>query len=316
MPKKNAPDASAGRDGHARRRRRLRPIGKPEPHHRESTELKLPIWLPQPVAAHARQVFTNNCRTESDRLLLRRLTSDLRMKGVWTELLKRKRFNYKSSKAFIYPATSRMDWSPTVRTQRRRAQTLRRMPSTVNEAEAKELELYAIMNQIVDDYTWDPELPIQDRALVAFFDQAFEFARSDSRPVPRAIAKKKREYYLKMARRIRADAEEHNSIQRIGVVGLVGVGGVRERLPLLEAALAYEELANKAAPPSGHPLLVGRKRWGDERQTGFVLELVDATAAIFGKALRGIVAIVANVAFDCGDWTAERVRKTVIIPCR
>jgi hypothetical protein len=203
-----------------------------------------------------------------------------------------------------------------VRARQRRVQTLRRMSSPVNEDEATKLELYAALYRFADVETWGQELPIQNRALVAFFDQAFEFARSNSRPVSSAIAQKKRAHYLEMASRIRADAEQHDPIEVVGVVGLAGVGSVHVRLPLLEAVLAYEELADKAAPPVGHPLLVGRKRRGNERQTGFVLELVDATTAIFGNALCGIVAIVANVAFECEYWTAERVRKAAIIPLR
>jgi hypothetical protein len=178
------------------------------------------------------------------------------------------------------------------------------------------LELYAEMDKFADIHTWGQELPIQARALMAFFDQAFEFARNDSRPVPRATAQKKRAYYLEMARRIRADAEQHDPIERVGWVGLAGLGSVHVRLPLIDAALAYEELADKAAPPAGDPLLVQRKRRGDDRQLGFVLKLVDATTAIFGTALRGVVAIVANVVIERKDWTAERVRKAAIIACR
>jgi hypothetical protein len=316
MPRENG--ARVGTANKRVRSERLRQtpsalVGEPEPRHRARIENKLPSWLPQPIAAHARQII---CRTASDELLLRRLASDFRMKGVWTELLKRKRFNYKSSEEFRYPATPRLDWSPEVRAKQRRVQTLRRTFSPINENEAKKLEVYAALNRFADVETWGRELPVQDRALVAFFDQAFEFARSNSSPVPRAVAQKKRAHYLEMASRIRADAEQHDPIQGVAVVGLAGVGSVHARLPLLEAALAYEELADKVAPPPGHPLLVGRKRRGDERQTGFVLELVDATRAIFDNALRGIVAIVANVAFECEYWTAERVRKAAIIPRR
>ena len=82
------------------------PVREPQSNHRTSTSLELPEWLPPPVACYARQI---NCQTKSDELMLRRLTSDPRMKVVWTELLKRKRTDYKSSDAFAYPATARKD---------------------------------------------------------------------------------------------------------------------------------------------------------------------------------------------------------------
>lgn len=65
-----------------------------------------------------------------------------------------------------------------------------------------------------------------------------------------------------MANRIRTDLADMGSFSN----------GV-----LTNAALAYEALAE----PPDHPLHVKRKRRGDERQTGFVLQLVDAATAIF-----------------------------------
>jgi hypothetical protein len=135
---------------------------------------------------------------------------------------------------------------------------------------------------------------MQERALVSFFSQAFEFARTDSRPVPRAVAEKKRAHYLDMADRIRTDVADLDLFSTEALV---------------DAAFAYEALADKAAPPLGHPLQVQRRRRGDERQTAFVLQLVDGSTAIFGQPLYGIVAIMANVAFDCENWTDARVRK-------
>ena len=86
-----------------------------------------------------------------------------------------------------------------------------------------------------------------------------------------------------MANRIRADVRDMNEFDS----------------PLLDAALVYEGMADAAAPPPGHPLHVQRERRGDERQTAFVLLLVDSSRAIFGQPLYGIISIVANVAFDC-----------------
>ena len=114
------------------------PVPKPQSHHRTGTDLELPEWLPPQVASYARQI---NCGTKSDELMLRRLTSDPRMKVVWSELLKRKRTDYKSSDAFAHPATARKDWYPGPRELLRRAQAIRQMSGPYNEGEAKKLEL-------------------------------------------------------------------------------------------------------------------------------------------------------------------------------
>jgi hypothetical protein len=168
------------------------------------------------------------------------------------------------------------------------------MRDPLNEHEAKRQEASAALYQAVELITLGEGLSTQEFALICFFEQAFELARNGPEPVPRVIAQKKRAHYQDMANRIREDVK-------------------RLELPnqdLMKAVFAYEELADRAAPPPGHPLLVDRKRRSDDSQTGFVIELVDATTAIFGMALHGIVAIVANVAFECDDWNAKRVRKS------
>ena len=277
---------------------RSAPVREPQPDHRATANLELPEWLPQPIASYARKK-SFSCRTKSDELMLRRLTSDPRMKGVWSELLKRKRSNYQRSEAFKYPATSQMEWwSPRVRESLRGAQTIRAKSDQDNEGLAQRIEAITKFARITDIYTWSgntfSELPIQECALVAFFSQAFEFALSDSRPVSRALALKKRAHYCNMADLIRTDVADLDSYSAKA---------------LIDAASFYEGLANNAAPPPGHPLHVQRKRRGDERQTAFLLLLVDASRAIFGQPLYGIVSIVANVVFKCQDWTDARVRK-------
>jgi hypothetical protein len=260
-----------------------------------SSKALLPEWLPQPVADYARRAFTNDCRTAPDELLLRRLSSDLRMKRVWSELLKRKRLNHRSTEAFKYPATSLKNWTSGARAGRRRVQNLRRMSDPINEAEANKVELCMAMYQVGQEHKWGSgeKLPTQQLALVAFFDQAFECARSNSRPVSRADAQAKRAHYLNMARRIRDDVKQQE---------------IRS-ITLIDAAFEYDGLADKAAPPRDDPLLVERTGRGDERQRGFVIKLVTSAAEIFGSPLYGIVAIVTNVVFERKDWTGQRVRK-------
>jgi len=215
------------------------------------------------------------------------------MKRVWQELLKRKRVNYKSTKAFKYPATCPKNWSRTARALRRRAQSLRAKSDPSHEHEAKKLELSARLYQFAELNAWE-RLSRQELALLVFFDQTLEIFRSNSKPVSRVEAQAKRERYLDMAKRIRNDVEQLDSTDR----------------RLIDAVFAYEELANQAAPSFGDPLLVERrKRNVNERQSGFVIELASTTTEIFGSPLYGIVAIVTNVVFACEDWNAQSVRK-------
>jgi hypothetical protein len=294
MPKKDDPRANA--EAKARRSRRnqrnvrRRSVSDPQPLRRTTAEIELPEWLPPAVARHARI----SCKTASDELMLRRLISDLRMRTVWTELLKRKRSNYESSDAFKYPATERIDWELSVRNRLRSAEAISQISNPHAELVAQRIAVGAKLHWAAWTTTTEiSELSMQERALVSFFSQAFEFARSESRPVPHVVARRKRAHYLDMANRIRADVTDMNAADN----------------PLLDAALVYEGMADATAPPPGHPLHVQRERRGDERQIAFVLLLVDSSRAIFGQPLYGIVSIVANVAFDCGNWTDARVRK-------
>jgi len=143
-----------------------------------------------------------------------------------------------------------------------------------------------------------PELPPQDLAMAFFFQQAFTLGQQNIRPVPIPEAKKKRLRYLKMAEQIRADAAEHERLK----------GHVDPRR-LWEAAFAYEELADAAAPPPGSPLLVERQHRGDPRLKGFVLALGAITKDVFGTPLCGSLATTANVVFRRDDLTADAVRK-------
>jgi hypothetical protein len=298
VPKKDITPALADRvTGHGQKRHLRNPqnASMREPHPRNSvpTDLELPVWLPLGIARHVQQ---NHSRITSDDPLLRRLISDPRMERVWTELLKRKRSNHKSSQAFKYPATSRIDWDPIVRGRLRRAQTVRRTSRPENEREANKIEIGAKLSWAAEDVIWNQyKLSTQEHALLAFFSQAFEFARTESKPVPRAVAQKKRAHFLDMAGRIRTD--------------LLSLDSPYDGQALIDAAFKYEELADKKAPPPGHPLLVQRERRRDPRQTAFVIELVDAAMAIFGQPLYGVVSILTNVAFECEDWTDNGVRK-------
>ena len=194
MPKKDDPRANAETKARRSRRNRrsVRRRSVPRTLRRTTTEIELPEWLPPAVARHARI----SCQTASDELMLRRLTSDPRMRTVWTELLKRKRSNYESSDTFKYPATERIDWELRLRNRLRSAEAIRQISNPHAERAAKRIAVSAKFHWAAWTATTAiSELSMQERGLVSFFSQAFEFARSESRPVPHAVARRKRAHY-------------------------------------------------------------------------------------------------------------------------
>jgi hypothetical protein len=137
-----------------------------------------------------------------------------------------------------------------------------------------------------------------------FFDQAFTLGQQNIRLVPISELRKKRRYYLKMAKQLRADAAEQ---ERLGLY-------VDRRIA--EAALSYEELADVPAPAPGRSLLVTRQHQGDARLKGFMIVLAHITKNVFGSPLYGSVATTANVVFSRDDLTFGTVRKTLfLVPC-
>jgi hypothetical protein len=266
--------------------------------------LDLPAWLPRPVQDVA-QIKCGEIRGEKleGLQLLRRLTSDVRMERVWSELLKRKRLQHKRTKDFLHPASPfdppNSSWTPAARSLRGRAAELQQAGDWRSIQEAKRLEASARVSHFLEMaslFPWYPERldwPAQDLALAFVFHQAFELGLRTPRSTPSAEARKLRRRYLDFAKRIRCDAAEHSSTAD----------------ELMAAAFAYEMLADQAAPPPGDPLLVERKHRSDVVWTGFVLALVSTTGAVFGKPLYGTVATIANVVFERRDITGERVRK-------
>ena len=265
----------------------------------------LPDWIPRSVRDLLPIISAGLQRQGATReafQLLHSLISDPRMKKVWNELLRRKRQDYESTEAFVHPA-SRTSWTPKATSERRRAVELRKLGGSENEAEAVRLEWLAALAEVADVqmlfpwYPGRPELPRQDLAVAYFFHQTFVLAQQSPRPVPLSEARKARRHYLDMADQIRADAAQQERLKR------------RVDRRLWEAAFAYEELADAAAPPPGSPLLVERQHRNDQRMQGFVMALAGTTSQAFGAPLCGTVATVANVVLGRDDLTAETVRK-------
>jgi hypothetical protein len=254
--------------------------------------INLPDWIPLPVRDHVPIIFTGLQRQAATCevfQLLDSLVSDRRMKNVWNELLRRKRRDYESTEAFMHPA-SRTSWIMKAASERRRADELRKLGGSENEAEAVRMQFWATVAELYDlasvfpGYPARPELPRQDLAVAYFFHKTFVLAQKSPRPVPLSEARKARRRYLDMAQQLRADG-------------------------FLAISTRYEALADTAAPAPGSPLLVKRQRRSDERMQGFVMALAAITRQVFGAPLNGTAATSANVALGRDNLTAETVRK-------
>ena len=277
---------------------------------RRHQAIRIPDWVPRPVAHLVHIIFeqeTSHGVTTGSIELLRRLACDPRMKGVWAELLKRKRADYRTPAGFFYPASSELQtfWSPEARSRLRRADAIRSLGDGKSSAEANKLETWALLEEFAGTACLfprsegQPEIPRQELALAFLFQQAFALARQKPRPVSQTEAQAARSHYLKMAKQVFADNTEQQRLR----------GFPDERLS--SAVSAYMELADGVAPAPGSPLLVKRKHGRNEFIKGFVMELASTTKAIFGAPLFGTVATFANVALNQDDLTGEQVRKLV-----
>jgi hypothetical protein len=112
---------SQGARAEARAQRQLRARLQPRLPRRPSQEdatppevITNPPWLPPAVAQAARALRADHSKRHVDCdkceyiLVLERLLTDRRMKSVWAELSKRKRENYRPTKAFKHP--SQLSW--------------------------------------------------------------------------------------------------------------------------------------------------------------------------------------------------------------
>ena len=108
---------------------------------RRHQAIRIPDWVPRPVAHLVHIMFEQETRqgvATGSIELLRRLACDPRMKGVWAELLKRKRAKYRTTADFFHSASSGLQtfWSPEARSRLRRANAIRSLGDGEPSAEA------------------------------------------------------------------------------------------------------------------------------------------------------------------------------------
>ena len=257
--------------------------------------LDLPDWLPRPVGDFAQSLWEGLHRQAEPEVgdLLRRLTSDPRMKKVWNELRRRKRESYEPTERFVHPVTSVGSWSPQSRYNLQYPEQLRRGGGPTPEA----FSAYEALILTSRYQGQGPSLPLRDLAMAYFFHQAFILGQQNIRLISISELRKKQRHYLKMAKDLRADASEQEQL------------GLYDGRWMTEAACTYEELAKVPAPGPGRSLLVTRPPRGRTRHKGFVITLSSITKNVFGTSLCGCVATTANVVFGGDEITADTVRK-------
>jgi hypothetical protein len=279
--------------------------GLPVPRKRRHQVIRIPDWVPQPVGQLARNMYQNAPKKGHDVTLLHRLTTDSRMKKVWAELVRKKRLHHQTTADFIHPATSDAElWSLEAQSIQTRADVYRNLGGEDNLHHAKRIETNAMIAELADRMTVTStlarsNLTSQSQALAFLFQTAMKLGQPTPQSVSMLEARKAVRRFRKMAEMVRADA---NQQQRAGSF---------QAPQLLEAAFAYDELANRAAEALQDPLLGKRKPRGDSRLKGFVVGLAFATKGIFGAPLYGTVATLANVVLDRRDVTDDKVRKIV-----
>ena len=233
--------------------------------------LKTQAWVPPAVAAVAKEMHAslNPGPTQLDgyRATIERLARDARMCRVWQELKKMHRSGPDRG-SFYHPAS---------------VEAVQAHPASATVAEYE---------------------AVQDRACALLF---IELARlrswgeRDDSIGPRAITKKQAADRIKKlmaaVERIRTEA---------GRLRDLGVGHLS---PALEGAanqcLALAKLEETLN--SQDRLIVDRKTSQDKWERGFILSAAHLLEYLFGQKMQGLVAVLANVAFNKADITEAQV---------
>jgi len=278
-----------------------------------STTVTFPNWLQLwPAVIHAAEQLHSELASEENPAealeLWSRLVLDSRMKRVWVVLYKKKRNRHKAIEEFLHPAC--MTNASDAARKRRRALELREKggPKTVSEADLLEAEA-ALLESLCDPPA-DPRWSEQDRAVQLFLRRAYE-AALDHELEFLSDLEAKASKLQKVAKRLQSDAAILSSL-----------GMEREARKLLRIASNCEDKAFNILPiqdiPSEQtdaprfslktddPWIITRRR-GDLQLGTFVANLSVITGTLFGQALYGTLAIVANVRFNREDVTHRKV---------
>src|SRR5262245_40405555 len=103
--------------------------------------IRIPDWVPQPVRQLAQIMYQKAPKKGPEITLLRRLITDIRMKNVWNELVRKKRLRHKKTEDFMHPATRGSGfWSLEAQSIQRRADKYRKRGGKDNLHQSKRIE--------------------------------------------------------------------------------------------------------------------------------------------------------------------------------
>ena len=224
------------------------------------------------------------------------------MKRVWDELLKKKRLKGRKTEQYVHPTATSDGGERFVsfraRSLQSRAEELRKRGEG-READRVQVRATLVEMEVPNIFSrlQRAKFEPQEQGLIFLFYTAFKFAQETPQSVSVAEERKAARRFRAMAKTIRADAAEEQRVR----------GYFDHRL--LDAAFAYEELADDAVGPLGTAVLVSRKPRSEPRLKGFVMALASTTQVLFGAPLCGTVATLTNVALERSDITDDKVRK-------
>jgi hypothetical protein len=247
---------------------------------RELTGFLVPSWVPAAIAAQARGLHAGLVALPPDiggqfAAAVKRLATDSRMQRVWSEL-DRRRGGRARSVDFVHPARSTAVWEQG------------------NTGSA---------NSVLQGLPENERL--QQQAMVHIFSNAILFFSWDrAGPGPRTRTKASADAVVRdlkaLARRLQDDSAQ-----------LTRLGGSRFALQVEEAAVYCDLQADLArAATQNDPLIAERQssRLGDPWVQGFIIDTAAHFNAVFGKRMLGLVALMANVAFEREDLIEDRIR--------
>jgi hypothetical protein len=276
-----------------------------------STTVTFPNWVPPAVIDAAKQLHSELASEENPAEALElwsRLMFDSRMKRVWQELYKRSHKRHKATEEFFHPAciTNASDAAR----KRRRALELREKGGPKNVSEADLLEAEAALVEGEYDPPADPKWSEQDRAVQLFLRRAYEAALNHEL-VFLSDLEAKVSKLQNVAKRLRSDS---------AVLSLLGMEREARKIQRIASDFDYEAfniLPNQGIPSEQNdgpffnlqtddPWIITRRR-GDLELRTFLANLSVITGTLFGQALYGTLATVANVRFNREDVTHRKV---------
>jgi hypothetical protein len=234
---------------------------------------EMPDWVPLGVARAARML--TGALTGSQGEVVRRLATDPRMKEVWDELNKHRRENYVPTERLHYPSTlpaAIESWEGLAAAQRKRAEEYAQLGG---EASAAMLESMAASAEARHRNAPPSDLSSEGRHQIALAT-LFAVAVHTYLDAPRTVTQK-----------------EVESV----IAGLESAG--KE-----QSAAAFRR---QAGDPENARFISTRHRT-EPRLEAFVERVGGTATELFGSPLYGVIARIANVAFERSDLTGPKIR--------